>query len=160
MDKQKQIEEMAKLIKPIVVSSSLYCEGSDNQRQRAKEEVKKQSLRNAEALYNAGCRKIPENAVVLTREEYERLLKEETLCERLGNDIDVKLKYIYELEDKVAQARKETAEKFAENAKMKLKDKLHKGKSLHAHVLGKEYVQRIFKEVIDETCKEFTEGKI
>ena len=56
--------------------------------------------------------KIHENAVVLTREEYERLLKEETLCERLGNDIEVKLKYIYELEDKVAQERKETAEKI------------------------------------------------
>ena len=56
--------------------------------------------------------KIPENAVVLTEEEYERLLKEETLCERLGNVVDVKLKYIYELEDKVAQERKEMAEKI------------------------------------------------
>lgn len=55
---------------------------------------------------------ITKNAVVLTREEYERLLKEETLCERLGNDVDVKLKYIYELEDKVAQERKEVAEKI------------------------------------------------
>ena len=42
----------------------------------------------AEGVYEL----ITENAVVLTEEEYERLLKEETLCERLGNDIDVKLK--------------------------------------------------------------------
>ena len=53
MDKQ-MIEEIAKLIKPIIVSSSLYCDCNENQRQRAKEEVKKQQIKNATALYNAG----------------------------------------------------------------------------------------------------------
>ena len=67
----------------------------------------------AEGVYGL----LAENAVVLAKEEYERLLKEETLCERLGNDIDVKLKYIYELEDKVAQVHKETAEKIWNKAK-------------------------------------------
>ena len=50
----KQIEEMAKLIKPIIVSSSLYCECNENKRQWAKEEIKKQQIKNATALYKAG----------------------------------------------------------------------------------------------------------
>ena len=107
-------------------------------------------------LICAGYRKIPENAVVLTRDEYERLLKEETLCERLGNDVDVKLKYIYELEYKVAQERKETAEKFAEMLKDFFKEKgkiFHDGKQIF-HDL-----RVVSLEKIDEICKEITEGK-
>ena len=102
----------------------------------------------AEGVYEL----ITENAVVLTREEYERLLKEETLCERLGNDIDVKLKYIYELEDKVAQERKETAEKFAERAK-ELLDKQKKGWSANMIwiITAKNCIDEIFKEITEGT---------
>ena len=96
---------------------------------------------------------ITKDVVVLTREEYERLLKEETLCERLGNDIDVKLKYIYELEDKVAQVRKETVEKLAE----KLKYDVSEDNELH-EALNK-YLKKDYFEYIDERCRELTEGK-
>lgn len=57
----------------------------------------------------------------------------------------------------IQTVRKETAEKFAKESKQRLKGKLHRGKALHATVFGKEYVRRIFKEVIDEICKEITE---
>ena len=100
MNKQKkQIEEMADDVR------SYYC-GSEY-------DELEDDISFSEHLVNLGWIKPDENAVVLSKEEYERLLKEETLCERLGNDIDVKLKYIYELEDKVAQVRKETTEKIA-----------------------------------------------
>lgn len=99
MDKQqKQIEEMANDVRSYYHGSE-YDELEDD-------------ISFSEHLVNLGWIKLDENAVVLTEEEYERLLKEETLCERLGNDVDVKLKYIYELEDKVAQERKEMAEKI------------------------------------------------
>lgn len=110
--KQKQIEEMASIICKETSNKGL-CKKCDFKKHRQFDFIYQCSkFDNAEALYNAGYRKIPEGAVVLTEEEYERLLKEETLCERLGNDVDVKLKYIYELEDKVAQERKETAKKI------------------------------------------------
>ena len=99
MDKhQKQIEEMADDVR------SYYC-GSEY-------DELEDDISFSEHLVNLGWIKPNENSVVLTREEYERLLKEEALCERLGNDIDVKLKYIYELEDKVAQTLKEMAKKI------------------------------------------------
>ena len=53
----------------------------------------------AEALYNAGYRKIPKDNVVLSREEQERIL---TATE----------KRIKELKRQILQARKETAEKI------------------------------------------------
>ena len=99
--KQKQIEEMANYVRS-------YYHGSEY-------DELENDINFSEHLVNLGWIKLDENAVVLTEEEYERLLKEETLCERLGNDVDVKLKYIYELEDKVAQERKETAKKIMNN---------------------------------------------
>ena len=57
------------------------------------------SYRHAEALYNAGYRKIPKDSVVLSREEQERI---STATE----------KRIKELKRQILQARKETAEKI------------------------------------------------
>ena len=60
MDKQKQIEEMARII--LVNCGECYtC--------KYKDELHCADLLSAEELYNAGYRKIPEGAVVLTREE-------------------------------------------------------------------------------------------
>jgi hypothetical protein len=151
MDKQigevnEMVEEMEKVIEEAMAKARRTLGGHNNI-----------AIFYATMLINAGYRKIHEGAVVLTREEYERLLKEETLCERLGNDIDVKLKYIYELEDKVAQERKETAEKFAqalENRLDSIDTILHEDNEeeyLSANELG---------ELIDEICEEITEGKV
>ena len=65
MTKQEQIEEMAQIIcgrceDGVCLIDKSLCHGLC-------EELK------AEALYNANYRKVPENAVVITREDYERL---------------------------------------------------------------------------------------
>lgn len=78
--KQEQIEE----IKQVLIKTCKRC--------RLFEEDYMQS-KYAEALYNAGYRKIPENAVVLTKEEY----------------IDLSRNYVTE---QIEQVRKETAEKI------------------------------------------------
>ena len=75
MNKQEQIEEMAQFICGrstddvcIIDRTSCDCNCA--------------WARTAEAIYNAGYRKIPENAVVLTKEEYDKLgLFEETVQE-------------------------------------------------------------------------------
>ena len=63
------------------------------------------AYRHAEALYNAGYRKIPKDSVVLSREEQERIL---TATE----------KRIKELKRQILQARKETAEKILKDFKL------------------------------------------
>ena len=85
MDKQKQIDEMAKDmgIAFQISSTTRFTEIS-------------------EVLVDAGYRKIPDGAVVLTRDENEKLLEW--------------------LELNMSKARKETAEKFAERLKSKLFD--------------------------------------
>lgn len=65
MDKQKQIEEMAKdmleyAMKEYPTRESVFTET------KLRETFYRVFLTYAETLYNAGCRKIPENAVVLT----------------------------------------------------------------------------------------------
>ena len=62
-DKQKQIEEMAKVLHD--GNAHRYADWV---------EYTNADLTLALKLYNAGYRKIPENAVVLTREELENVM--------------------------------------------------------------------------------------
>lgn len=115
MDKQKQIEEMAKDLK----EEKLYAL------------INKTSyMRSAENLINAGYRKIPENAVVLTEEEYERWQ---------GQTLNIK------------KVRKETAEKFAEMAK-KWNEEAELGNWVEVELA-------VINDAIDQICKEITESK-
>lgn len=62
------------------------------------------AYRHAEALYNTGYRKLPEDSVVLSREEQEKILKATE-------------SRINKLKEQVKQERKETAEKIYLQAK-------------------------------------------
>lgn len=100
MDKQKQIEEMIRDLIPFLVKEEFV------------EEVLKQPFSYFDDMYEdekAICkelirlnyRKIPEGTVVLTREEYDELLRRETKAFIKGEK----------------QGSQETAEKFAEKLK-------------------------------------------
>ena len=98
--KQKQIEEMAKALK----EEKLYAL------------INKTSyMRSAENLINAGYRKIPENAVVLSKEEYQVLKIKEKEKHWLETCMSV-------WKNAKIDERKETAEKFAERLKETLND--------------------------------------
>lgn len=86
MNKQEQIEEMAQFIcgrstDDICIIDRTSCDCNCAW------------ARTAEAIYNAGYRKIPENAVVLTKEEY----------------IDLSRNYVTE---QIEQVRKKTAKEI------------------------------------------------
>ena len=116
---------------------------------------------HATKIYNAGYRKIPENAVVLTREEAETIsgtlkayeefifdLQEATMvCKK---EIEEAQKVaVKEIEEYVQQARKETAEKFAERMKAQYPPRTDKRCTLDdCYMLDR----------IDEICKEISEG--
>lgn len=78
MTKQEQIEEMAVIgcVRNPQAHTAEEC-GKCGFKQGMCD-----AYRHAEALYNAGYRKVPENAVVLTKEEYDKLgLFEESVQE-------------------------------------------------------------------------------
>lgn len=164
MDKQKQIEEMAK---DIVRMAGLGV------------------YEKAEYLYDAGYRKIPENVVVLTREELEEEkrktaywkeraelaktamynLRQDTV-NKIADWLDNEKGYCglgylvkeefgvkarkYITEDLIEQTRKETAEKFAERLK---------GEEYLLYGATKEIkICNIRHELIDEICKELGES--
>lgn len=101
MTKQEQIEEMAK---DIVRIAGLDVYGK------------------AEELVNLGYRKLPEDSVVLSREEYKRLL---------DNAIRVDMEY---LDHELAKTRKETAKEILQ----RLYDKCYEVQGLregYAHII-------------------------
>ena len=139
MDKQKQIEEMAR----IFIKAS--CKGSECEKCLFIDSVKEaeECCVCLKAFYNAGYCKIPENAVVLTREEYEWL----TCCfgkfEEIMNDIK-KL------------VRKETAEKIS--------DKVHRKMEpyMQPHTLysqAEKELFQVFLNKLDEICEEIIREK-
>ena len=97
----------------------------------------------AEELYNAGYRKIPENAVVVP----DMAGKDFYTVEKAEWD-----KMVQGAKDLIREERKETAEKFAESLKesKNIKEILDSGFIVS-------YVE-VCKE-IDEICEEFTEGE-
>ena len=110
MTEQEQIEEMAKFM-------HYKAHGKDKDCDNEKCEMCWCSCKNdAELLYNAGYRKLPEDSVVLSKEEYEMLanqyknleIKYSNLCDnyRLCKDANETLK------QNVIIARKETAKEI------------------------------------------------
>ena len=111
MDKQKQIEEMAKVIESV----KLY--GIDNYGRKISHDS---VLELAKYLVEQGYRKIPEGSVVLSKEElyyngYRKVCKPaikngEVVGFVNGADYVPKNLFLFA----ISQARKETAEEFAE----------------------------------------------
>lgn len=148
MNRKKQmIEEMAKEISRILFESCLLnmggrCEDCECISKETKE-YDCQSWLVAKKLLEKYQPKIPEGAVVLTKEEYKKL-------QALKDD------YVKGYEAGVDEgwdngwdnARKETAEKFAELVKM----------AFYYHF--DELIPSIMADKIDEICKEISEGKV
>lgn len=128
MTRQEQIEE----IKQVLIKTCKRC--------RPFEEDYMQS-KYAESLYNAGYRKIPEDTVVLTREEYEKL-KNESIDKLFADDTFFKeeFKVTKEYLRKIAnrdyiklvkgQVRKETAKEILNMGKKLYEMSYHKSNAM------------------------------
>ena len=187
MDKQ-MIEEMAKVLESKHLSMCTWDSYNDDFNDNYPNECKKV----AAALYDAGYRKIPEGAVVLTEKEYkryeriEKTIKLAKMYKANGYEVkngklyyfsnmldgcEIEFKDMQEICDmanhyneeffgldqrltfwqgKAEEARKETAEKFAERLKERSFDEYAPD--------GRSY-ECVAVSDIDEICKELTEGK-
>ena len=117
-DKEKQIEEMAKVIGNTWL---VDLEGDTKDVCEVLDEVDINNI--AREFYEKGYRKLPKYSVVLLREEYEKVDKE--IINKSTYDTIWKAGYnAYEktIGECVAEARKETAEKFAEMLKEELEN--------------------------------------
>jgi hypothetical protein len=159
----KQIEEMARVLCSSWKHMYDSCE-------KCSEKLCCAYYNVAEELVDAGYRKIPEGAVVLTREEHQRYLaykiiepkirgcldREEKL-EKQVRELDKELnlaKSVLSYDDErplekwAEHLRKETAEKFAERLSEE-----------DCSIPIKDDFIIITRKDIDEICKEFTEGR-
>ena len=109
MEDKKQIEEMAKIMEKIRTKDYYPAEPFSLDAPELEEKL-------ATELYQQGYRKLPENAVVLSREEYEQLLKGIHTTNYTAMLYKVHTERIIELEKRLCnsyeQARKETAKKI------------------------------------------------
>ena len=156
MDKQKQIEEMIELMADWALRNNMcWHEGH--------------AKALAETFAENDYEKVHEGAVVLTGEEYKKLIADSYNLKRLYEQYPYRVlvgfnsmvfsqdhehyeKLFDDIEKRISEEiRKETAEKFAERAK-ELLDKQEKGWSANMIWII------TAKNCIDEICKEITEG--
>lgn len=167
MNKEKQIEAMAKVLKNNDIS--MCCFGGCNECSYIKERDNNwfcQPLKLAEALYNAGYRKINENEIVISKEEYERLktlihdLREENkeLKQDLKKSIDMQKEMLdgfklstKEVEENLAREIPNLLKQFAE----RLKKKIVSMKWAREDTNEKLIKQGATIKAIDKTLKEF-----
>ena len=101
MTKQEQIEQMAKIIDDRLIEANLWL-GSMN---------KGKGYWIAEKLVEHYQPKLPEDSVVLSKEEYNLLINIKKFFETADNEISAGNLLVY-LKELIAQERKETAEKI------------------------------------------------
>ena len=182
MNKQKQIEEMARSLTACPRNSCVGC-GMDCV-----------DYRMAKAIFEAGYRKIPEGAVVLTEKEYKRYERIEKIIKlakmEKANGYEVKNGKLYyfsnmldgcEIEFKDLQEICDMANHYneefwgleqrltfwqakAEETRKETVEKIYKGlckkwgKMKNCILVGNE--SEDLKDLIVEICKEITEGKV
>ena len=141
MNKQEQIEEMANIPHKCIKSSCEDCIKNDR---------KCTDYKQAEALYKAGYRKVPENAVILTPEERDEEMKEinKTLAERDELKAEnERLKEVIADQNELCWNCKKSVKEFAE----KLKKRLMQDRVINDNVVIVTGVE------IDELLKEYEE---
>ena len=114
MNEEQQIAEMANIPHKCIKSSCEDCIKNDR---------KCTDYKQAEALYNAGYRKVTDGAVVLTPEERVEEMKEinKTLAERdVLKAENVRLKEVIADQNELCWNCKKSVKEFAEKLKAKL----------------------------------------
>ena len=146
--KQKQIEEMANCKSCYERVGNCYF----------KDRAICTKWTRAVNLYEQGFRKIPENAVVLTREEYDKLKKQDLFMKDYTS-AEV-------LESETKKTRKETAEKFAKEFHARINERRFFSMDMMKNSMGdmaqywngKINEQSCVRVDIDEIAKEMNGG--
>lgn len=142
--KQKQIEEMA-IQRKLEITKDI----SNGIKGVLAYEIQKL----AEHLIRLNYVKIPENAVVVKREEYEELQKG---VKTYNYTAVLEEQSLYRWEQGYIQGSKETAERFAERFTNKIDDL---DITVDEETLENNVTVNNVLDLIDEIAKEFTEGK-
>ena len=144
-DKEKQIEKMAKEICKVCKSLESACFFTKQPCSLIKDVAK--------TLYEQGYRKLPENSVVLSQEEYNLLRVMADSIEYGNEKVKNALKHSYE------KARKETAEKFVNDLPKNIEKYLKENLKENDDIKGKQdlidFATIVAKRLAKETAKQF-----
>ena len=157
-EKAKAVEEMAKELIKTIKSLHICCYGNDCDKccYDGDECVEE---RIADALIEKCYRKIPEGAVVLTKEEYDDLQKGVKTHNYTAMFDE---QNAYRWEQGYLQGRQETAEKFAEMALREIKAISAKSEYLldDESTYEDSSLENVLEKVKNEIAKEITEGNL
>lgn len=155
-DKEEQITEMAKEICSHCLEMAEVCPYANTEDKAGNEACFTERLHEAEKFYNAGYRKISEDSVVLSMEEYERL--NECYKVRAFNKLRAENK---QLKDRIAEFEKEIEENafyskgYAQGIKNTYEVVIPEKLKQFAERLKEELKGIVGANFIDETLKEF-----
>ena len=145
MNKQEQIEEMANIPHKCIKSSCEDCIKNDR---------KCTDYKQAEALYDAGYRKVADGAVILTPEERDEEMKEIARLNRVEIELqELNIKYYNEAKD----LRRKVAELKAENERLKEVIADQNELCWNCKKSVKEFAEKLRKKVISLNVWEFGE---
>ena len=145
MNKQEQIEEMANIPHKCIKSSCEDCIKNDR---------KCTDYKQAEALYDAGYRKVADGAVILTPEERDEEMKEIARLNRVEIELqELNIKYYNEAKD----LRRKVAELKAENERLKEVIADQNELCWNCKKSVKEFAEKLRKKVISLNMWEFGE---
>ena len=169
-DKEEQITEIAEEICSHCLEMAEVCPYANTEDESGNETCFTERLHEAEKFYNAGYRKISEDSVVLSMEEYERLnecykvrafnklrAENKQLKDRIAELEKENAKYNQKLTTNqwVQEIRKEALKQFAE----RLKEKMYENENGYIEVLSGKNAVAVdiadFENCLDETLKEF-----
>lgn len=123
-DKEKQIEEMANIICKETSNKGLCEKCGFKKHEQFGYTYQCHKFDDAQALYNAGYRKIDEGSVVLTEEEFSEFRQ------TIINLSQEHTKKCDEMNDKIIKARKETAKEICEMGENLYKMSYHKSNAM------------------------------
>ena len=93
------------------------------------------------------CRKDALDLINRQKAEIERLTD---LSDQLGNDVDIKLNYIYDLEEKIETAKSESIKEFAERLKERL-NTLEYTRETDRKTVPTDYFVHMMNDILHET---------
>ena len=149
-DKEKQIEEMAKITCTNVAKNCIDCEDCSEYSDCI-------LVAHAINLYDDNYRKIPKDSVVLSREEYEELKTEKDF--NYGYHEGERNMEAYYENIKLPEERKETAEKILNEFTEMLKEKIYEKEKGYIDFLSLKFAIAVdivdFENCLEKTLNEF-----
>ena len=118
---------------------------TDEQIIKAFEEISKNQNNKLSLIERAVC----DNVLSLANRQKAEIERLTDLSNQLGNDIDIKLNYIYDLEEKIETAKSEAIKEFADRLKEKKYKSCEWSHGEHPYIVEECDIDNLVKEMTE-----------